>query len=77
MDVPIENTQTRAYEHRQRKHELGRSSYAHIKINMSEELVNLYLHLPKYSYWQHVRMDGLTLLQRWRGHIWLSMVPLF
>jgi hypothetical protein len=28
---------------------------------MCERLVNLYLYEPKYSYWQHMRMDGLKI----------------
>jgi hypothetical protein len=73
----LNTSKLESYERKQRKHEIRRSSYVHMERKMREGLTNLYLHKPEYSYRQHVRMDGLKLLQRWCCHMWLSMIPPF
>jgi hypothetical protein len=48
MDIPIEYIQTRAYEHKQRRHEFQRSSYVQMEIS---ELGVTYLNaLTTYMY---------------------------
>jgi hypothetical protein len=52
---------------------------AKMEINMSEGLVNIELpwHITKCTYWQRIWTAVLEMLQRWRGHICLSMTPPF